>query len=126
MKQKEIDLTHLDTLIALFKSLYTGNENSVKTDQLLFEFAKLNIATSGQTIRHLIGMIRRNDLVAPGAILSDVSNGYWLSNDQAEMSAFIDKQMNRMSNQYQNIKALHQRIRMNKKAETEVQTQLFY
>ena len=69
IKQNPDNLPLLEIVIGLFKSLYTGNENAVKTDRLLFEISKMNIATSGQEIRNLIGIIRRNDLVSPGAIL---------------------------------------------------------
>lgn len=123
-KLDEQEITLAGVMVNMFITSFSGNENAVKTKGLICEFAKLGIAIQGRDIRKLLGHIRQNDLLAPQYILSDVSIGYWLSNNEAEMSAFIDKQMNRMTTQFQNIKPLHQRIRYGKKAGPYIQPQL--
>lgn len=122
---KENELQMVDVIIGLFKSLYQGNENAVKTDRILFELSQLHIPTSGSVLRNVIGHIRRNDLMAPAYIISDVGYGYWLSNDEIEMRDFLEKQLNRMANQFLNVKHLKQRITKSQKNTQEIQTQLF-
>ncbi len=123
LKEKDIQLVEI--VIGLFKSLYHGNDNAVKTGQLIFDINKTGVTASGQTLRHVIGHIRREDLLSPNYIISDVNTGYWLSSDEREMNDFIDKQMNRMTNQFQNLKRLHHRIRNNKKSAQDLQAVLF-
>lgn len=121
MENKELT----EIIIQLFKKFYCGHERAVKTDRIIFDFAALGIAVEGRDIRKLLGQIRQRDLLAPQYILSDVKAGYWLSESEQEMSSWLDKQMNRMSNQFGNIKALHQRIRYAKKDNQNIQIQLF-
>lgn len=121
----ESELKLVDVVIGLFKSLYQGNDKAIKNDHLLFELAKLGHPTSGNTLRTVIGHIRRNDMLAPAYIVSDVSYGYWLTNDETEMRVFFDKMMNRMANQYQNMQHLHQRLKNNTKKIQDVQTHMF-
>lgn len=118
MQPPKPDNKHIRIVKGLFEADYTGNENAVKTANVLEKLANMGIAMKPQTLRAIIQEIRRKDMLAPNAILSDVSAGYWLSADKAEMSAYIDKQMNRMANQFQNLKPLHQRIRYAKKEVT--------
>jgi hypothetical protein len=123
LDEKELNL--VDVLIKLFQTRFAGNENAVKTESLIAQCAKEDIIASGSNIRRVLGHIRQNDLLSPAFILSDVHIGYWLSNNESEMNAIIDKQLNRMASQFQNLKPLHQRIRYGKKDITELQTQLF-
>ncbi len=119
------DVAHIDVLLRLFQTDFNGINNAVKTNRLIGALAKSGIAMKPQSLRYLLGHIRQNDLLSPGFILSDVNEGYWLSYDDTEMSEWLDKQMNRMSNQFSNIKQLHQRIRYNKKAGNNFQPSLF-
>lgn len=119
------DINLVDALTDLFRENYTGNENAVKTGSLVAKLAKLGIITSGREIREAMGNIRQMDMLEPGFIVSDVNDGYWLSYDAAEQDSFLDKQLNRMSNQFKNVKALHQRIRYGKKSGPEIQATLF-
>ena len=122
---KKEDITLTEILIKLFKDHHTGIGCAVKTAHLLQELAVLSVSTNAKTIRNLIGHIRRHDILAPGYILSDVKAGYWLSYDTGEQSSYIDKQLNRMTNQFQNIKSLHNRVRYRKKQVKEIQAALF-
>jgi hypothetical protein len=128
MKNINLDsqkLSYVQSLLTVFRERYSGKDKAVKTADLLFHLkasGKCNL--SPQTLRELIGYIRQNDLLAPGFIISNVNNGYWLSLDKAELDGFIDQELNRMSNQFGNIEMLHQRIRYAKKKSPEAQTAL--
>lgn len=124
-KLTESELALADVVIALFRSLYHGSDKAVKTDRVLFELSKLGYPVKGQSLRAVIGHIRQHDLVSPDYILSDVAYGYWLSSDEREMNDFIDKQMNRMANQFQNVQSLLKRMRYGNKNLQNAQIQLF-
>lgn len=116
----------VNILIQLFKEKYTGNENAIKKENLTAHIVvNSGFNTSERRVRHAISYIRLNDLMKPGFIVSDVKIGYWLSNDETEMDTFLNKQLNRMTNQFQNLKQLHQRIRYDKPTGRAVQQQLF-
>jgi hypothetical protein len=122
----QINLALVDTLTTLFKGQYQGGSNAVKKDELTARVvAGYGIITCERRIRHAIAYIRLNDLLNPGFIISDNSNGYWLSYDETEMDTFLNKQLNRMTNQFQNLKQLHQRIRYAKNTGPQIQQQLF-
>lgn len=110
---------------AVLKEKHPDKRNAVKSDDLIFYLKAIGTVIRGQDLRAIIGHIRQQDLLKPGFIISDVHTGYWYSTDKAEMDAFIDQQMNRMSNQFDNIKALHQRMRHNNKQASEIQSSLF-
>jgi len=123
--QPQAEQSLVDMVLALFKTRLKGCEHAEQTSTILAYLSIAGCETSPQTLRAAIGHIRREDLLAPGYILSDINAGYWLSDDKAEMSAFLDKQLNRMTNQFQNIKLLHQRIRYAKDDSPQLQTKLF-
>jgi hypothetical protein len=126
---RPLDDKHLalsTAIISIFKSNCYGVEKAIKNNVLISILAnRFSIATTGREIRHVLGYIRANDLLNPAFIVSDVNEGYWLTNDVSELNDFLEKQLNRMSSQFQNIKLLHQRIRYAKKNTPELQPILF-
>jgi hypothetical protein len=129
MKTTTLDankLNQVQDLLSVFRERYTGKSKAVKTADLLFHLkstGKGNI--SPQTLRELLGYIRHRDLLAPGFIVSNVNTGYWLSFENDEMSGYIDQELNRMSNQFQNIKQLHQRTKYGHNTAEHLQHSLF-
>jgi hypothetical protein len=116
----------VDTLTNLFKNHYSGNENAIKKDVLTARVVSgYGILTCERSVRNAISYIRLNDLLSPGFIVSDVNIGYWLTYNESEMDTFLNKQLNRMTSQFQNLKQLHQRIRYAKHTGPLVQQQLF-
>jgi hypothetical protein len=124
-KAIEQDLALVDVLISVFKDCYSGSDNAVKTDKLLFKLTGLNVYVSPAMLRDAIGHIRKHDMLAPGFILSDVSYGYWLSYEHHEQDDFIEKMLNRMANQFQNLQSLHKRVRHGKNTSNTLQPTLF-
>lgn len=116
----------VEVLITLFKNNYSGNENAIKKDALTAHIvSNFGLYACERNVRHAIAFIRLNDMVKPGFIVSDVSAGYWLTSEESEMDDFLNKQLNRMTNQFQNIKQLHQRIRYAKNTGPVKQQPLF-
>lgn len=100
--------TIIKDIVELFKSNYNTCKSAIKTKPFL---AQLPHLISPQSFRDLLGEIRRKALCAPGYIVSDVNNGYWYTEDTAEMNDFLQKQLNRISNQYANIEWLHNTLK---------------
>ena len=124
LNDKELNL--VQTICDIFKERYTGKTSAAKTEEILFHLkATGTVSLSPQTLRKIIGHIRNNDLLAPFFILSNVNSGYWLSSVESELNAFLNQELDRMSNQYTNIQLLHQRIRNGKKKTENNQQQLF-
>ncbi|MBO9674449.1 MAG: hypothetical protein J7577_13460 [Sphingobacteriaceae bacterium] len=120
------DLSTAQTLMQVFKERYKDKSNAVKTEDLIFHLKASGVENiSPQSLRRILGHIRNNDLIKPYFILSNVHCGYWLSKDTKELNSFLDQELNRMSNQFTNIEALHQRLRGKKPPINTSQTILF-
>lgn len=126
MKKRPFNDEQVQMIIDEFRAKYKGKQNAVKTDKLLFDLvASGKSKISPQTLRDMMGHIRHNDLIAPGFIVSTVSNGYWYTTDKKEQNDFLDQELNRMSNQYGNLQALHARLRYGKGKADQSQQTLF-
>lgn len=124
LDEKELQL--MNTLMNLFSERHAGRDKAAKTDDIIFHLKAIGYGSvHPQTLRAVIGYIRQNDLLAPSFILSNVHVGYWLSSNISEQEDFINQELNRMSNQYNNVRLLHERIRNGKKKTDELQTRLF-
>jgi hypothetical protein len=118
------NLQLVPVIIELFKQRYQGKASAAKSEQIIFHMKATGAAAiRPQDIRAIIGHIRNHDLLCPNYIVSSVHTGYWLTADKTELSGFIDQELNRMSNQYGNIKALHQRMRTGKRQDLKEQQQ---
>ena len=113
LQNQEIkDIIIADHLIFLFKMYFDDKANAVKSEDLINHYYQLfKQPLHSRDLRRVLGFIRNNDLVSPGFILSNVANGYWLSIDLEEQKAFVNQQLNRMANQFDNIKSLHKRLK---------------
>ncbi|WP_432714394.1 hypothetical protein [Pedobacter sp.] len=129
MKHTTLDtqkLNQVQDLMSVFKDRYSGKAKAVKTADLLFHLkASGKGIISPQTLRELLGYIRHNDLLSPGFIVSNVNIGYWLSFEKEELSGYLDQELNRMSNQFQNLQLLHQRTKYGQKTALKTQQSLF-
>ena len=104
----------LDLLKDLFKEVANKKEKALKTANIISLIKAKGGSINDRTLRFLIGQIRKSDMMHPQFILSSVDDGYWLSDDENEMATFVEMQLYRISNQYENIQALHQRLRAGK------------
>ena len=126
MKKRPFNDDQVQMIIDEFRAKYKGRQNAVKTDKLLFDLSATGKGKiSPQTLRDLLGHIRHQDLISPGFIVSTVSNGYWYTTDKKEQNDFLDQELNRMSNQYGNLQALHSRLRYGKTKIDDSQPTLF-
>lgn len=129
MKNRQLDdnkINQAQVLMTVFKEKYKTRDKAIKSDDLLFGLkATGQVIMSPQTLRELIGYIRHHDLMSPAFILSNVNTGYWLSSDTKEIKGFIDQELNRMSNQFQNIDKVRQRLQDGKDKALKIQTALF-
>jgi len=129
MKNNRLDKFKTDNVQMLqsaFKEMYKGLKNASHTDKILLDLrgkGKGNL--SPQTLRDCIGQIRKNDLLAPGFICSDVNHGYWLSYDSKEIKTYFDKQLDRMGSQFENVARLHRRLGSGKSTPPKSQSTLF-
>ena len=121
-----LDSAFIAKLMDVFKNHFNDKNRAIKTEALLsFLRYEHNVKTNDRKLRAALGFIRRNDMLNPGFIVSDVNTGYWFSNDTAEHREFINDQLNRMSNQFDNIKELHKRTRITRPKTGAIQISLF-
>lgn len=118
MEAQTIDKDLAAEIVTTFKNRHNSKKQAVKTKDLL-----KTIRCLPQTFRDILGEIRRNGLIGTGFIVSDVHIGYWYTEDRDELNDFLQKQLNRISNQYANIEALHNALKNHRqKAENLQQT----
>lgn len=116
MKHK---LTDKDLVLAgKIVKYFTGFNNGVKikSPEIVERIKKAGWKFSDSELRVLIGHIRRNDLCAPGFILSD-RTGYWYSENLGELKEVWKSEYSRAINILKNFAPLRKRFKhlMNEK-----------
>ena len=109
--QKNISNDALEAVKEVFKSKAKGFKNVKNTKEIITILKSKGVNIKATDLRYIIGFLRRNDAFSPSFIISDVTNGYWLSDDPKEQNMFLEKQLYRMVNQYDNLQELHKRLR---------------
>lgn len=127
MKLIQLDKQALDGQLSaeisnLFISTFNHVTRAVKTNDLL---KQLSVKCLPQTFRDILGEIRRNGVLKKGFIVSDVQLGYWYTEDQQELNDFLQRQLNRIANQYANIQYLHNSLK-SKRSNSETVKQLMF
>jgi len=89
---------------------HNSPDQKITSDQILYKIRNNGLKMDGGQLREIIGHIRRNDLCAPGFILSD-NSGYWYSEDVAEMEKVWDSELSRARNILQNFNPLRRRVK---------------
>lgn len=95
-------------IIQLFKTRHNKISTAIKTTDFVKQLSQRILP---QTFRDILGEIRRTGATGKGFIVSDVHIGYWYTEDKAELNEFLQKQLNRISNQYANIEPLHNTLK---------------
>lgn len=109
---KTIDPILLEAVIDVFTEEYNGAQNAKRSKHILYKLRTRGVQyISGKKFQAIIGHIRKNDLVYPKFILSNVHTGYWLSDSKAEQDDFVQQELNRMGNQFGNIELLFKRLK---------------
>lgn len=107
----EVSQLYIDVISNIFRTKHHGRGNAVQYEKLLFDLSASGIAKiTDRSFREVVAIIRRDDLLKLGFIISCSGTGYWLSTDKKELKEFLDQEMDRWSNQYGNLKLLHLRI----------------
>lgn len=127
MKLIKLERAALDAQLAteisgLFTTTFNHVTRAVKTNDLL---KRLSVKCLPQTFRDILGEIRRNGALKKGFIVSDVHLGYWYTEDQQELNDFLQRQLNRIANQYANIQHLHNSLK-SKRSNSEPVKQLMF
>lgn len=108
-------------IVQLFKNEHNHIGLAIKTRELL---KKLSTKCLPQAFRDILGEIRRNNVTGDGFIVSDVHIGYWYTEDKEELNDFLQKQLNRIANQYANVEPLHLSLKSHK-SKQETTKQIF-
>lgn len=116
MLSNNISNEEATNLIDVLKNNHNRKADAAKTEVLLKNYG---LGYSARHLRSVVEYIRKNDLASPSYLVSSTTNGYWLTNDVSEMKAFLNQELERVSNQYGNIQPLHQRL-IHKKRNTHV------
>lgn len=126
MKNVTISDLEVQVVMYVFRTNYQGKSNAVVRKDLLPEIRKAaNYDMSDRQFRHIVAHIREQDIMSPFFIVSSVSHGYWLTDDQDEQNEFILQELNRMAHQYDNVKNLHIRLKTGRTKIKEEQPSLF-
>ncbi len=126
MRSTDQSNQQIGILLDVFQKEYNGRKNAKSGDEILLKLkgtGRLNICP--QTFRELLGIIRENDMLKPGFIVSRVSIGYWLSFDSAEQDEYLQRELSRMSNQFTNVSSLHKRLKYKSKNKPKSQLSIF-
>lgn len=103
--------TIIKGLTRLFKQKANQQSKALKSKDIIDALAKDGIVIKSNKLRAIIGDMRQQDILNPAFIVSSVDDGYWLTDNTAELDQYIERQLYRMCHQYDNIQALHQRQR---------------
>ncbi len=97
-------------LVVSLTSNYNSAERKIKSNEIVVKLRERGFAIGDAELRQIIGYIRRNDLCAPGFILSD-SGGYWYSTDEKEMQRVWESNHGRAIEIMSNFAPLHKRFK---------------
>ena len=100
----------VNLLVKSFRANYNDADHKIKSVEIIEKLKVRNYRVHDAEIRELIGFIRRNDLCAPGFILSD-HEGYWYSEDENEMKKVWESQHGRAIEIMTNFAPLHKRFK---------------
>jgi hypothetical protein len=97
-------------LVVSLTSNYNSAERKIKSNEIVVKLRERGFAIGDAELRQIIGWIRRNDLCAPGFILSD-QGGYWFSTDEKEMQRVWESNHGRAIEIMSNFAPLHKRFK---------------
>jgi hypothetical protein len=97
-------------LVVSLTSNYNSAERKIKSNEIVVKLRERGFAIGDAELRQIIGYIRRNDLCAPGFILSD-QGGYWFSTDENEMKKVWESNHGRAIEIMSNFAPLHKRFK---------------
>jgi hypothetical protein len=97
-------------LVVSLTSNYNSAERKIKSNEIVVKLRERGFAIGDAELRQIIGYIRRNDLCAPGFILSD-QGGYWYSTDENEMKKVWESNHGRAIEIMTNFQPLHKRFK---------------
>ena len=100
----------VDLLIRSFTSNYNSSEKKIKSSEIVTKLRERGFSVGDVELREIIGYIRRNDLCAPGFILSD-NGGYWFSTDEKEMQKVWESNHGRAIEIMMNFAPLNKRFK---------------
>lgn len=97
-------------LVVSLTTNYNSAERKIKSNEIVVKLRERGFAIGDAELRQIIGWIRRNDLCAPGFILSD-QGGYWFSTDEKEMQRVWESNHGRAIEIMSNFAPLHKRFK---------------
>ena len=97
-------------LIVSLRTNYSASDQKIKSTEIIKAVRARGFTLHDAELRQIIGYIRRQDLCAPGFILSD-GGGYWYSEDENEMQQVWASEYGRALNILHNFKPLHRRFK---------------
>jgi hypothetical protein len=97
-------------LVVSLSTNYNSAERKIKSNEIVVKLRERGFAIGDAELRQIIGYIRRNDLCAPGFILSD-QGGYWFSTDEKEMQKVWESNHGRAIEIMSNFAPLHKRFK---------------
>jgi hypothetical protein len=97
-------------LVVSLTTNYNSAERKIKSNEIVVKLRERGFAIGDAELRQIIGYIRRNDLCAPGFILSD-QGGYWFSTDEKEMQKVWESNHGRAIEIMSNFAPLHKRFK---------------
>jgi hypothetical protein len=108
ISDKHRRVAHL--LIISLQTNYNSSSRKIKSNEIIAKLRDREISIGDAELREIIGFIRKNDLCAPGFILSD-NGGYWFSTDEAEMQRVWESNHGRALEIMTNFAPLHKRFK---------------
>lgn len=109
------------SLIAILEKHHTTKATAAKTDVILKNY---DLGFTARQLRMVVEFIRKKDLASPNYLVSNTQVGYWLTKEVSEMKAFLNQELDRVSNQVDNIQPL--RLRLMEKKKTNDRHQLYF
>jgi hypothetical protein len=97
-------------LIKSLQTNYNCSSRKIKSNEIIVKLRARGASIGDAELREIIGWIRRNDMCAPGFILSD-NGGYWFSTDENEMKKVWESNHGRAIEIMTNFQPLHKRFK---------------